>query len=469
MQSLLRTSPESVGIPSGALFHMVSELNKLDSLNSIMVMRHGKVCLEAWWKPFPPEEPHILFSLSKSFTSVAIGMAQAEGLLKISDRLISFFSEYEQVITDPKMNTVTLRHLLTMSSGHAACAREFMLNEPEGNWVKGFLASPLRYEPGSFFAYNSAATYMLAAVLHKVAGMNVREYLVPRLFDVLGMTPGIWECCPKGINTGGWGFYLKTEDIAKFAQLLLNGGVWQGREVIPADYFREATSKQIDNSANELPDWKVGYGYQFWRSRHGFRGDGASGQYAIALPEKDLAIAVTAGLVNMQLVLDIFWETLLPAVTDEVLPEDKEAQSALTELVESLEIPLAAGDLTLRRPPVKWSFRSNAAGIKDVEISFGEKDCTLVFHTENGEETLTAGFGFNSFGTLTLGDYMPRKVAASAAWVKSDVLKIEICCYETAFRETFTVDFASPDKPLTGERRFGVFRPAFLPELEIIS
>ena len=311
MKKLLRATPESLGISSGVLISMIRKLNEMDYLNGIMLLRHGKVCMEGWWKPYEPELPHGLFSLSKSFVSAAIGIAQSEKRFAITDKLISFFPEYEKNIMDPKMKDVTLRHLLTMTSGHEICAKDAMVHDPDGNWVRGFLSSKLLRKPGEFFAYNSGATYMLSAVLYKLTGLNVREYLLPRLFEPLGIVPGIWENCPNGINCGGYGLHLKTEDIAKFAQLLLNHGMLDGKSLIPSDYIAEATRQQSDNSMNQLPDWKCGYGYQFWGSRHGYRGDGASGQYIIVLPEEDTAIAVNSCIPDMARILEVFWEDLL--------------------------------------------------------------------------------------------------------------------------------------------------------------
>ncbi len=462
---LPRSTPEAVGIPSETLIRLITELKKLDSLNSIMILRRGRVCAEGWWKPYAPEIPHILFSLSKSFTSCAVGIAQEEGLLRISDPLLSYFPDYDGVVTDPRMRRVTLRNLLTMASGHASCARPAMLADPDGDWVRGFLASKLDFEPGSRFVYNSAATYMLAAVLRKVSGRNVREYLIPRLFDPLGITPGMWECCPKGTNVGGWGLYLKTEDLAKFAQLLLDGGIRNGKQLIPADYLREATARQIDNSMNEAPDWKLGYGYQFWQSQHGFRGDGASGQNALVLPEQEIALVTTAGLANMQNILTPIWEILLPSLASGPLPENPSGNKELSALLNSLSIPPASGDLTRRHAPAQWEFLPNEAGITRLAITFGEKECLLEFHSKHGVEQLRAGFGFNCDSRIQLNDHLPRRTAASAAWLDSSILELQLCCYETSFREVFRIDFSSTDQPLTGSCRFNTFRNPFLPDL----
>ncbi len=465
MMNLPRTTPESVGISSGALVSMLRKLNALDSLNGIMLLRHGKVCLEGWWKPYAPELPHGLFSLSKSFVSVAVGIARAEKYLSLDDKLISFFPEYEGDVKDPKMKEVTLRHLLTMTSGHEVCAKDLMIRDPDDDWTHGFLVSRLSRKPGAFFAYNSGATYMLAAIILKLTGQNVREYLMPRLFEPMGIIPGIWETCPKGINCGGHGLYLKTEDIAKFAQLLLNRGKLNGKSLVPEDYLAEATRKQSDNSMNQLPDWKCGYGYQFWISRHGYRGDGASGQYLIVLSEEDVAIAVNSCLGNMARILDIFWDTLLPALQDAPLPEDSGKHRELGKLLSSLAIPPVRGDWVKRRSAVRYEFEPNAAGITACSVEFGEKECALTFFNTNPRKTeqLRAGFGFHCLNTFRLSDVFAHPTAASAAWMEDDVLEIHAFCCDTTFRDVYRIDFNDPLTPVIRTSTCSTFRPLLCP------
>lgn len=465
MMKLPRATPESVGISSGALTSMLRKLNELDSLNGIMLLRHGKVCMEGWWSPYRPDVPHGLFSLSKSFVSIALGIALGENRLSLEDRMLSFFPEYEGDVTDPKMKDVTLRHLLAMTSGHESCAKDCMVGNPKGDWAQGFLASRLPRKPGEFFAYNSGATYMLSSVLFRITGLNVREYLLPRLFEPLGILPGIWESCPKGINCGGHGLFLKTEDLAKVAQLLLNRGKLDEKALIPEDYLAEATRKQSDNSMNPLPDWKCGYGYQFWISRHGYRGDGASGQYLIVLPHEDVAMAVNSCLPDMNRILDILWDALLPALQEGALPEDAGKHRELEHLLGALSVPTARGNLAKRRSSVRFEFESNAAGITACSVEFGEKECALTFFNTDPRKTeqLRAGFGFHCMSVFRLSDIFPHPVAASAAWTLDEVLEIHSFCSDTTFRDVYRIDFNDPLTPVIRKSSCSTFRPLLCP------
>ena len=457
------TTPESEGISSKALLNMMKNLTELEYLNSIIILRHGHAILESWFAPYERKNQHQLFSLSKSFTSAAVGLAQSEGRLKISDKLVDFFPEYADSIIDKRMLDITLEDLLTMRSGHLVCATQYMFGQED--FVKAFLSSPLDTAPGSCFTYNSGATYMLSAVIRKVTGENVREYLLPRLFEPLKISPGIWECCPKGINLGGWGFYLTTDDLAKFTQLLLQDGKWNGKQLIPADYLAAATVKHADNSMNALPDWKLGYGYQFWMSQYGFRGDGASGQYIIVIKEYDLAIAVTSCLGNMQDVLNIFWNDLIPQLKDSALAEDTESYDELQKYISTVQIPLKESVVAGTPTNTCFHFQENAAGISVCDVSFGEKCCSLTFHTSKGTEQLRAGFGYFEHSIFQLTDNRPHPVAAGARWLSSNVLEIESFICDGIYRDIWTIDFSDKEEPLKNQGLCGCFRslkPRFL-------
>jgi len=457
MQSLIYATPESLGISSKALLNMMKRLGSLEYVNSIMLLRHGRVALEKWYAPYERNQPHQIFSVSKTFTSCAVGLAQSEGRLRITDKLISFFPEYDDCITDPKMRDVTLRDLLTMRSGHAECANKYLFGTAD--YVRSFLASPLEMAPGSFFVYNSAASYMLAAVVRKVTGENVREYLMPRLFEPLGITPGPWECCPQGTNLGGWGLYLTTESIARFAQLLLQNGVWEGKALLPADYLAEASREQADTRHCEIADWQQGYGYHFWRSTHGFRGDGASGQYALVIGEWDMAVAVTSCLPEMERVLEVIWAELLPGISDGPLPEDPAAQQELQDFLAQAALPVIAGDLEKRHANVRFEFQPNEAGIRACEVAFSATDCTLTFQTPRGTEQIRAGFGHYETSLVQLADQYPHWAAACAAWQSDGSLRISSCILDGIYRDIWTICFDDPEEPVKHEGLCGCFRP----------
>jgi CubicO group peptidase (beta-lactamase class C family) len=392
-------------------------LSALDSLrhpNSFMLMRNGFVIAEGWWKPYNPETRHQLYSLSKSFVSFACGFAVEEGLLKLDDPITSFFPESLPPDMEPAFRRMTIRHLLSMSSGHSACVLAKMIEEPSGDWTASFFKTHLDFEPGSRFAYNSAATYMVSAALAKVTGLDLLEYLNPRLLRPLGIENAYWDRSPKGVCIGGWGFHLNTSEIANFAQLLLDGGRWKGRQLIPKAYFDQATGFQSDNSMNESPDWKLGYGFQFWRSQHdAFRGDGAFGQYALAVPAVNMALATTSGMRDMQSILTLVWDILLPAAKSAPLPEDPAALKSLREKCASLAIPgLAQGTKAKPRKAVSYEVAPNDAGIGKISFEFSADSCSIVLERGNEKETLRAGFLEASDGVESFYFPTPKKIVA---------------------------------------------------------
>lgn len=339
--NLPRSSPEAQGISSQAIRAFIEAADKdINTMHSFMLVRHGHVVAEAWWKPEAPETPHVLWSLSKSFASTAVGLAVAEGKLSVDEPVIKFFPDMVPADPSENLKAMKVRDLLTMSTGHDKEPRA----TPDAPWVKTFLAHPVPHKPGSKFVYNSLATYMQSAIVQKVTGQTILEYLQPRLFEPLGIKNPKWETSPQGISIGGWGLFITTEDIARFGQLYLQKGKWNGKQLIPQTWVEAATSRQVAN-ASRNSDWAQGYGYQFWQCRHhAFRGDGKDGQFCLVLPEQDAVIAITAKTGNMQAQLDLVWDKLLPAFQPKALDANK------AEL-EKLKKTLA--NLTVKEPPAK--------------------------------------------------------------------------------------------------------------------
>ena len=294
-------------------------------LHSIMIVKDGNIIKEQWMGEGEKNTPHVLHSVSKTFTATAVGFAIEEGLLSLDDKVISFFPDKLPAEINDNLRKMEVRHLLTMSSGHDVEPNR--RNMPaDADWIKEWLAAPVVHEPGTFFVYNTLGTYMLSAIVQKVTGEKIINYLYPRLFRPLGIVGARWEESNAGINNGGWGLYLKTEDLAKMGQLFLQEGVWNGKQIISKEWIEQATTSHIASLPSGArpetikikpkdSDWLQGYGYQMWRCRHNaVRADGAYGQYIIIMPEQNAVVAMTANVGDMQEEINLVWKYILPAL-----------------------------------------------------------------------------------------------------------------------------------------------------------
>ncbi|WP_274651056.1 serine hydrolase domain-containing protein [Paenibacillus humicola] len=439
---LPRSVPEAQGISSAAVSDFLKAVqndSKME-LHSFMLLRHGQVVAEGWWSPYAAYLPHSLYSLSKSFTSTAIGLAVEEGRISLDDRVVEFFPEEAPQDVSANLSAMRIRHLLMMGTGHA---EEPKLREnPRNNWVEAFLHAPVVYEPGTHFVYNSGATYMLSAILQKVSGEKLLDYLQPRLLLPLGIEGATWESCPMGIHVGGWGLSVKTEDIAKFGQLYLQKGVWNGSCILPEAWVAEATSKHIENS-NQNVDWAQGYGYQFWRCRHGaYRGDGYLGQYCIVMQEQDAVAVFTSGTGDMQAVLNLVWEHLLPAMQPGTLPANNEAAAALSAQLNGLALGLPRDQPSSPREAELsgnvYRLDENETGWSTFSIRFDQEEAAVVIRNGNGEHTIRSGRGEWLTGVSRIQQNVDRAVASSFTWRGPDTLELTVRHIETPFGHTVT-------------------------------
>lgn len=302
-------------------------------LHSLMIVSKGKVVYEDWRNGGDPATKHVLNSVSKTFTSIAVGMAISEGKLNLDEKVVDIFPEYLPETVSKNLSVMNVRDLLTMTCGHASDHTYEMQNLAKSdstlNWVKQFLSYPVEYRPGEIYCYNSVGTLMLSAIVQKRTGEKLIDYLTPRLFQPLGIEDPCWEETKDGICYGGWGLYLKTEDLAKTGLLLLQKGKWNDRQLIPEIWVNEMSRMQVESapaginliqlaedSTSEIdPDWIQGYGYQMWMCRNNaFRADGARGQFIIVLPELNSVVAMTANTKRMQDELNYVWKYLLPVL-----------------------------------------------------------------------------------------------------------------------------------------------------------
>ena len=450
MSILPSSTPEAEGVPSSALLHFLNCLNNLEYLHGLTVFRHGKVILQGSWAPFNSTTPHHLFSLSKSFVSCAVGFALQEGLLKLTDTLGELFPEYNNdPLVSEEAKAVTIRNLLTMRGGQASChLGPYLFHPSDKPFVQRFLEEPLQWKGGETFVYNSGNTYMLSAAIQKRSGLKLTEYLQPRLFAPLGIKTPFWQESPEGIKLGGWGLFLTLEELSRFTKMVADGGKWEGRQIVPAEYLQEATAFQSDNSSNKTRDWENGYGYQFWLCSHpgAYRGDGAHGQYVLVIPDYDMAITTQAGLSFMGRLLEMVWDELLPRISgDGPLPADPVAQQALADAVAKLALPMPCGNFASLQPNATYALSANPYRYEKLECQFQANGGQLIL--SRGETTYALPFSYGGWAhgnaPAIYGD-LGGETAISAAWETPDTLLLHLAFLNeptfAKFRLKFTGD-----------------------------
>jgi CubicO group peptidase (beta-lactamase class C family) len=471
---LPRSTPEAQGISSAAILAFVEAAEEeIDALHSVMLVRHGHVVAEAWWEPYRPETPHVLFSLTKSFTSTAVGLAVAEGRLSLDDTVLSFFPGEAPPEPSDELKAMRVRDLLSMSTGHHAEEIQGFpyFEPPDGSLARAFLALPVAHRPGTHFVYNTPASQMLATIVERATGEALGEYLGQRLFEPLGIQDPIWLKAGDGVTLGGFGLSVRTRDIARFAQLYLQRGEWQGRQLLSPEWVDQATGRQVSNGSDPASDWNQGYGFQFWRSKHGnYRGDGAFGQYAIVMPAHDAVVAITSGVRDMQAVMNLVWERLLPELHPEPLAAAPADHDRLTAKLAGLALPTLSGAATPRLGQLSgrtWVFPENEQQLEAVSLGTGDAGTVLVLRLAGRERRIPTGNGeWLRGGTLPLPGFgsEDEPVAATGAWMAEDHLRVEACLYRTPFCVTYDLAFAGDELTLDQEANVA-FGPTKRPQL----
>ena len=452
--SLPRSTPEAEGIDSAGVLSLVGALEtKIDAVHSIMLLRHGKVVAEGWWAPYAAQDVHLMYSVSKSFTSTAIGFAAQEGLLNIHDLVLPYFPDLAPATPSPQMKAMRIEDLLMMSSGHQSDTIPMMRALKSGEWIRAFLASEVAHKPGTHFVYNSGGSYMLAAIIQKVSGMTVEAYLQPRLFAPLGIERHPWGLSPEGINLGDGGLSITTEDLAKFGQFYLQKGGWNGQRLLSEKWVETATSRRTSTGSDPDSNWDAGYGYQFWRNKTtGYRADGAQGQFSFVLPELDVVLAITSGTNDTKTIMNLVWEHLLPAIHAGPLASNPIVQEKLTHKLTTLALPVQNGSSHVAREKnvsgETYTFGENELGIKSVKIDFSTNAPVLTINDSDGAHPITCGLnawvrgrtGFQK-RISNLFDVTDQGIAGSAAWSDEETFVTKLCFDETPYTMTARFKF----------------------------
>ncbi len=477
-------TPESVGVSSKEVQAFIDDcIEKSRELHSITIIRHGKIACEAYRAPFAPEHRHMMYSVSKSFTSTAIGFAVEEGLLSVETRFVDIFPEARTDKHDEYLEEMTIEDLLTMRSGKNV---SIFLDRTKDRWFRDIMDSPWISEPGTEFLYISENMYLLCCCIHKLTGMSVIDYLRPRLFEPLGMEDPFWETCPRGIEAGGWGIMITGEDFAKFTYCYQQMGVFGGKQVIPESWIREATAYHADNSvANEGLDSTVGYGYCFWRNggyENSYRSDGMFCQFGMVFEDLDACVTITGGEIDEQALRDIFWDHFPKGFIEadkkvETFPINPPAFPRLSPKPRNLalESRIEGKKIKFRKPvvvnaigypvsvvplPALFIAADKAGNISDVTFNFRENDMQMSW--AEGDEINSVAIGLDGeyrWDNIVLGQ-MPFTTCATGCWNSENELEIHIRCVEAVSERIINFKFNGDNV---------IMRPSSMPNSAVIG
>ena len=455
---LASASPESQGVPSEAIIAFIDELKQNNlNMHSFLLVRNEQVLAECYWPYFNADKKHRMYSVSKSFTSAAIGMMIDEGRITLDDKVAGFFPEYLPADPHPYILQATVRDLLMMSTFNISTS----YNPSDLDWVATFFQdSRTKVKPGSRFSYDTAATVVLCAIVEKLNSKPMLDYMRP-VFDETGISKDIW-CVesPDGRSWTGSGILCTTRDLARFGLLCLNRGAWNGKQLISRAYMDAATSSQIDNGGREDSELRFGYGYQFWCLRDGgFACNGMGAQLALCLPEKNLMMITTGdnqAIANgTELVIKAFFN-LVGKIEKTKLPENKEAQQLLTEKIATVSTPLPTGSTTTvnaaKYSGVRYLLSDNNMEIKWMSIDITPEKCIMHYENNVGEHSITLGMGtyfFQKFPEKYYGARIGTKdtnydTIAAAAWQDENTLSGIIYAIDNYFGSIhFTLSFSN--------------------------
>lgn len=348
--------PSTQGVDAAGVAAFIDALERDQRIepHGLIVQRHGYRIAEGYWAPHDQGRARLVYSLSKSFTGAALGLQIGEGLLGlddlVSDHLPDLFDG-----AHPDARRLRIRHIASMATGHTEETFGRALAADPDHVIRGFLSLPAEALPGTVFAYNQPPVLALSMILERLAGQRLSEYLRPRLLDPLGVATFDWATWPPGFDMGFSGVFTDLDAIARLGQLHLDRGRFATVQILPEAWVDAASTTQTKNPGGPSIDWQQGYGFQLWRSQHGYRGDGAFGQFMVVLPKHDVVIAMFSNTEHMQAILDLTWRHLLPAFD----------MAGSYEADQSLALRLSA----LRQPTVGERLSIAEASLDDTTIS----------------------------------------------------------------------------------------------------
>ena len=472
-RDLPRSNPAAEGISTAAVINLMDSLLSLPGcdIHHMMIVRHGKVVAELHPAPFRVSDSHTVFSISKTFTSLAVGIAIDENRLRLTDRVMTFFHDKMPDVISDRMAAMTVRDLLTMTTGVES---DNSLRESSTDWIKDWLAKPVDHDQGTRLQYDSMCTFMLAAIVQRVTGRTLLDYLNEKLFKPMEITKAEWEMSPDSINTGGWGLRVPAEALAKLGVLILNKGNWQGQQLVSADYVEQACSSIIDiDETNDSVSYH-GYGYQLWQNVWPGFGDvsiaaGTYCQQVFMLHQLDVVIVVLGIFYDTEPLTSNIQNLLLPAISDRPLASERDLQQRLDSLCSHAIIYLPQG-------------KPSGMNITGKRLIFSHNDYGMLWASVDGDTLKIARegvpvesfpMGYREWRYGPLAGFPPYSIhavnrmrnlchdfeAASAyAWTSPSTLEVRIHYVNWVTASTYIFDFNKHE--LTFRNDFPGVKPA---------
>jgi len=455
---LPRSTPAQEGVDPEAIGEFVDAFMALPKtdLHHLVIVRHGKVIAEAHPAPFRKNDVHTLFSCSKTFTMLAVGMLVDDGKLKLTDRVVDLLPDKAPKHQSEALRAMTVKHLLIMGAGITP-AEELRMEDYD--WSRAWLAEPVTAL--GKFQYDSMCTFMLSAIVQRITGKTLLDFLNERFFGPMGITEADWEQSPDGINVGGWGLRLTAESMAKAGLCIMNKGKWNGKQLVSAKWIEEASQKHNNYSkiGRRATDTNQGYCYQMWRCLlpDAFRADGAYGQFIVMSPERDLVVVITGVSETTGKELATIWDKLIPGVKNSPLPNDEAAQDKLDKKLANVALPLLEGKAGKGSMLLKLG--NNARFYKTMDLKFDGEMCNLTITRTNGAQEMYP-LMFNGWATQCTAQVPPYNntvnpvnlvdikglrgiytTAGNYAWTSDSTLVLRLYWTDWIVPQTFTIDF----------------------------
>lgn len=446
-------NPEQVGVSSAEFCALLDDLKESGIDNhSVMVIRHDKVAAESYTDPYKADTPHAMYSVSKTITATAVGLAIDEGYFSLDTHVMDFFPDYEPKTPDERLNEMKIRHLVSMTSGKNP---SWLTDKTKPDWIKTFFNAPWKDRPGEAFFYVNDNIYMLCVIIKRATGLSVTEFLEPRLYQPLGIKTPFWETDHHGVECGAWGICLSTEDLAKIMLCYKNGGKFEGKQILPENWVKEATSIQIDNSEySKAGDASSGYGFCLWQNslKGSFRADGMFSQFGIVIPEYDAVLVLTDGEVDEQKTRNCLWRHVPKMFIEEsdertmdkdeydtkiVRSEERQQVSMRTDMEKKIDgrtirfrknllLNIIGFPMSVLPFAATYMMRIHCGNIDKVVFNFEESECIMEWSEGKYRNTVVCGMdGHYRYGKISLAE-VEFTVCCSAEWKDGETLEVWI-------------------------------------------